>query len=137
MSEPGENTRANDEASPKVLSVALLMFGLWGLAAPYLSTALGFVIPVPAKVEFVDHVVPGIIILGVALFSIFTGRLPLVGSLMALLGGFWMTMTHLPALRDGFRHIIPIQAALIHSLPGLAILAVAAAMSIKAYKLAP
>jgi len=137
MSETGGNTQQNQMAYQRLLPVALFVFGLWGLVAPYLSKALGYVIPVAPVVEVVDHVIPGTVVLGVALFSIFTGKLPLLGTLVALLAGFWITMTHLPALRDGFRHVIELQAALIHSLPGLAILAVAAAMSIKAYKLAP
>lgn len=110
--------------------------GFWGLVAPYASTAAGYPIPVPAKVEFVDHVVPGVVVLGVAMFGIFTGRISLVPALAATLGGFWMAMTHLLTLRDGIRGLVSLQAALFHSLPGFLILLVAGAASVKAYKLA-
>jgi hypothetical protein len=115
----------------------LFVFGLWGLVAPYLSTAAGYPIPVPARVEFVDHVIPGIIILGVAIFAMFSGRLPLVPALAATLSAFWMTLTHLPALRDGFRGVISMQAALIHSVPGIAILALAGLAAVRGYRAMP
>lgn len=143
MAEKASENPASEASPPKPDDdsrfgpVVLFLVGIWGLVAPYLSTALGYPIPVPAKVEFVDHVIPGIVILGAALWAIFSGRLPLMAALLATLGGFWMTMTHLPALRDGFRGLISMQAALIHSLPGLLILAVAGAASIKAYRLMP
>lgn len=121
----------------KLIAVLIFIFGLWGLVAPYASTAAGFHVPVPARVEFVDHVVPGVIILGVALFAMFRGRLPLPAALAATLGGFWMTMTHLLTLRDGFQGTISVQAALIHSLPGIFILVLAGAASVKAYRLTP
>lgn len=119
------------------LGASLFVLGLWGLVAPYLSTAAGYPIPVPARVEFVDHVVPGTIILGVAVLAMFSGGLSLVPALAATLSAFWMTLTHLPALRDGFRGVISLQAAFIHSVPGLAILALAGLAALRSYRAMP
>lgn len=134
--DPGEG-RPSPANTSRVTAGLLLVFGLWGTLAPYASTAAGYHIPVPAKVEFVDHVVPGAVILAAALFAVFSGKLPLLAALAATLGGFWMTMTHLLTLRDGFLGRISLQATLIHSLPGLAILIVAGAASARAYRLMP
>jgi len=98
---------------------------------------MGHIIPVPPIVEMVDHVVPGVVVLAVALFGVFAGRIPLIAALAATLAGFWITATHVPAIRDGFRGLIDGQATVIHSVPGILILFTAGLAAIKAYKEMP
>lgn len=111
------------------------MFGAWGLVAPYAGTAMGLVIPgLQAKVEVVDHVVPGLVIVPVALYTMFAGKVSLIGSLAALLAGFWMTATHVLLIRDAGRGLVSWATALWHTLPGVAVLAVAGVMAARAYR---
>lgn len=93
-----------------------------GLVAPYVSRGVGLPVPVDPKVEIVDHVIPGLVVLAVTGAVFLMRRLSLVGTLLATLAGFWITATHLPLLLQAGRGEASRPAALIHSTGGILIL---------------
>lgn len=121
--------------SSRPLSAGLFVAGLWGMLAPYAGKAMGLVVAVRPIVEVVDHVVPGLVVLPVALYAMFRGRAPFVGSLAAALAGFWMTATHVGLIAQGLEGIlVTLPTALWHSVPGIIVLTLAAVMAVAAYK---
>lgn len=105
-----------------------LLVGCWALLPPYTGPALN----TESRVEFVDHVVPGIVILAIsALAFLFAWRrggssILLPAGLGIFLAGFWMTATHAPLVLQATRQEAPWGATVYHSLPGLAVLALGA-----------
>ena len=91
---------------PALLAAA----GAWAMVPPYLGPAIGLDLDVAARVEVVDHVVPGAVALAASAAILALGRrgrgpesLPgLVAAGAAFLAGFWITSTHVP---------LPIEAA--------------------------
>ena len=81
------------------LGAALIALGLWGTLAPY----AGPEVPVSSTVEFADHVVPGVIILAMAIYSLHRTAFEFLTSAVALLAAFWMTITHVPLINDAAR----------------------------------
>lgn len=112
----------------------LCALGLWAAAVPYLGPPLGFELDVADRVEVVDHVVPGAVVLvaclGVLAYSR-AGRgsaddvAPLAGIGLALLAGFWVTATHVPLIAEAARGESPWGATLWHNSAGLPLLLVA------------
>lgn len=72
----------------------LLGIGIWGTIAPY----IGPEVTVRAIVEVVDHVVPGVVVLGVALLYLYRKRVDLVTAGLTFLAALWMFATHVPLL---------------------------------------
>lgn len=81
------------------LGAALIAVGVWGTLAPY----AGPDVPVSSTIEFVDHVVPGLIVLAATLYSVQRGAFEFLPAAVALLAAFWMTVTHVPLIRDAAR----------------------------------
>ena len=135
MESNSEKARLQVAEQSRVIPALLFVTGVWGLAAPYAGTAMGLVIPgLQPKVEVVDHVVPGLVIVPVALYAMFSGRFPFVGSLAAVLAAFWMTATHVLLLRDAGRGLVSWATALWHSTPGVLALVLAGMMAKTAYR---
>ncbi|HET9051477.1 MAG TPA: hypothetical protein VFO60_07215 [Candidatus Dormibacteraeota bacterium] len=109
-----------------VLSVELVLFGIWGTVAPYLGKAIGFDVDTRPINEVVDHVVPGAVVLAVSVVAIVTRRRTVGGSLAILAAGIWMTATHIPLIRQAADGQETMSAALWHSIPGMIILALGA-----------
>lgn len=110
---------------PKGLLGALIVVAVLASVAPWVAKALGLPLPVPTSLEVVDHVVPGVVVVGASALAL-SGRLPLFGvliaTLAAALAGLWMTATHVPLL---WQARLPVDqpswpTALIHSVPGIA-----------------
>lgn len=115
-----------------------LALGVWALLPPYIGPALN----TDARVEIVDHVVPGVAVLAIALATWVPRRrmerdvteagrrvepprgstLLLMAGMAVALAGFWMTATHLPLIGQAMRAEAPWTATVFHSLPGLAVL---------------
>jgi len=103
--------------------------GAWTAIVPYLGKALGLVVNVPSRVEFVDHVVPGAIIVATGLYMHrLAGRRALAGERNALfaaglsfLAGFWVLATHVPLLQDASEALASWEAAIWHSIAALPI----------------
>lgn len=116
---------ASSEQGGRPLGAALALLAVWGTLAPYAGPRLGFVVVTRPVVEVVDHVVPGVVLVGIATFALVTGSLALPLSLTAVLAGLWMAGTHIPLLAQAARGGIDLATALWHSLPGILVLGVA------------
>ena len=108
--------------------------GAWTIVVPYLGKALGFEVPVAARVEVVDHVVPGAIVVAAGLFlgararrhALVSDRLAILASGAAFLAGFWVLATHTPLLYDAARTDQPWDDAIWHSITAVPIVVLAA-----------
>jgi hypothetical protein len=118
-SPPGEGAAAT-------LPLIGLVMGVWAIIPPYLG-AFG-TLDVESRVEFADHVVPGIAVLVVSVLSLLTlrSRQPsqllrfMAGGVIAL-AGFWMVATHFPLIQQGQDGISPWGTIAWHSVPGIAV----------------
>ena len=114
-------------------AAALVAIAAWTIAVPYLGRAIGLVVPVSGRVEFVDHVVPGAIVVAAGLYLLALARrraladerfaLPAAG--VCFLAGFWVLVTHLPLLGDAADAQVAWDAAIWHSITGLPMAGVA------------
>ena len=111
------------------LPYAGLAAAVWAIAAPYVL--LGPDINAAAKNEVADHVVPGVVMIGVCVTMLVRDRrpapeggFPLVAGLVVALAGLWMLATHLPLVnqaREG--HVdVTYGVAAWHTVPGLVVL---------------
>lgn len=111
-------------AAARGLAGAGVVVGAWALLPPYTGPALN----TAARVEFADHVVPGIVVVAISILTLLTGRrgrgdqLLFAAGLGVILAGFWMTATDLPLVMQAARAEAPWSATVYHSLPGLAVL---------------
>lgn len=111
-----------------MLAGAGLLIGAWALLPPYTGPALN----TAARVEFADHVVPGILVAGISVLSLLLGRRGnaertlFAGGLGVVLAGVWMVATHVPLVLQATRHQAPWDATLYHTAPGLAVLGLGA-----------
>lgn len=89
--------------------IALALLGAWSIFPPYVGPVLGLELNVAAKVEVVDHVVPGVsIALCAALAALLArrgaeaeyGTPALVLGGVCFLGGLWQAATHAPLVFD-------------------------------------
>ena len=113
---------------------ALGVLGVLSILPPYLGPVVGLELDVRAKVEFVDHVVPGLVV-GVcgmlaALLArrgeLAEGALVFVGLTGAcFLAGLWQTVTHVPLVLEGGTPVTPWDSVVLHSMAGPVILALA------------
>lgn len=101
--------------------------GLWAAVAPY--ALLGPDLNAAAKNEFVDHVVPGalVIVLSVAMLlrskrPANGGSFPLLAGFGVLLGGLWMSATHLPLVKDAQNDIVATDVTAWHTIPGIVVM---------------
>ncbi len=106
---------------------------LWGTAAPYMDQRLGLTIVTRPSVEVVDHVVPGLILLAVGIAAATGRRLRLEAALLAMLAALWMAATHVPLLVQAAQGLVTLEAALFHSLPGIALLALTVGVAARAW----
>ena len=104
-----------------------LAIGVWAMAAPYVL--LGPDLNAAAKNEFVDHVVPGMLMIGLSLGMLVRARsgasggtFPLIAGFGIILAGIWMTATHLPLVRDARNDVVDGGVATWHTVPGLVVL---------------
>ena len=103
-------------------SIALAVFGVLDAIAPYVSNAVGLPLSTLTINEVVDHVVPGAIVVGIAWMSLLRGRRSLAGSLVTVVAGTWMFATHVPLIVQAAQGLVPVQTALLHSVPGALVL---------------
>lgn len=113
---------------PSVLPVAGIAIAVWAVLPPYVGPALA----TDPTVEIVDHVVPAVVVLVVALATLAAGARAagtraagtsvFAGGLVIALAGFWMVATHVPLVAQANRGEAPWGATLWHSIPGLVVL---------------
>ncbi|MDP8930919.1 MAG: hypothetical protein M3O70_20695, partial [Actinomycetota bacterium] len=101
--------------------------------APYLGPIFGLVVTTRPIVEVVDHVLPGLVVLGIALLIILTGRLPLPAALLAVLASLWMAGTHIPLLLQARTGGVQLASALWHAAPGILLFALTVAATVLAW----
>lgn len=114
-------------AVPMLAGLGFLV-GCWALLPPYTGPALN----TSDRVEFIDHVVPSIVIIAISALAFLFARRGATAVLFPaglgiFLAGFWMTATHAPLVLQATRQEAPWGATIYHSLPGLAVLALGAA----------
>lgn len=101
-----------------------VLVGAWALLPPYTGPELNTL----DRVEFADHVVPGVAVILISLAAMAlarrgTGSTRFAAGLGVVLAGFWMTATHAPLVIQAVREQAPWGATIYHTLPGLAVLA--------------
>jgi predicted membrane channel-forming protein YqfA (hemolysin III family) len=121
--------------TPREVQRATLLaaIGAWTAVVPFIGNALGFDVNVNTRVEVVDHVVPGVIVVAAALYlRTLAARRALAGESRALfaggvsfLAGFWVFATHVPLVRDAAESRLPWDAAIWHSIAALPVVALA------------
>lgn len=116
-------THPQAAAPPKGLLGALIVVAVIGSVAPWIAKAAGLPPPATTFLEVVDHVVPGMVVVGASAL-VLSGRLPLFGTLIATLvaalAGLWMTATHVPLLWQARTVVVDWPTALTHSVPVIA-----------------
>ncbi len=100
-------------------STALAGLAVWATTVPWLAEAVGLELDVSPRLEIVDHVIPGVVMLAAA--ALLAARGGPRGSLVwlgvaaiAFLTGFWITATHVPLIPDALDGAAPWGAALVH-----------------------
>jgi hypothetical protein len=103
-------------AQRRVAGLAAL--AVWAGVVPWLARALGTELDVATRLEVVDHVVPGAIVVCCCALLL---RLERPGSLarlgviaVAALAGFWITATHAVLVSEALDGVSPWGAALLH-----------------------
>lgn len=115
-----------------VLAVALFALGAWTVAIPYLGHAIGLSVDVAARVEVVDHVLPGTVVMAVGATLFVSGRRTpvlakwpaIIGGGISFLAGFWVLATHIPLIADAARGSAGWGATLWHASTALPIVVI-------------
>jgi hypothetical protein len=114
--------------------LALAVLGAVSILPPYLGPVIGLELDVAAKVEVVDHVMTGVVVvvcgLLAALLASRDEEVAYGAPLLALTGlcflaGLWQVATHAPLVLDGGGPATPWDTVLLHSVAGPVIVAVA------------
>ena len=99
--------------------------GAWSIAVPYVGPVLGLKLDVAARLEIVDHVVPGLFVAASSLLMLLLLRRGQAGSLPSLatactmtLAGLWITATHVPLLSQASDDLVPWGTAFFHIATG-------------------
>ena len=129
---PTPGAPQSERRGERLLPAAAGVLGAWGMAVPYLGPVLGLELDVPARVEFVDHVVPGLVVVLSALGLLMRsgpptargGITPLIAAGLCYLDGFWMTRTHVPLSFEGGDRLAPWGSGLLLAIVGAAVMVV-------------
>ena len=127
-------TRAPSPRGRRTAAIGLALLGLLAIATPYADGLVGVEVPVAARVEIVDHVLPGALVAVAGLFDATRstgaaepsdGGVLLAALAGAFLAGLWMTSSHVPLLLDAADDKVAWDGALFHAAvgPPLALLA--------------
>lgn len=101
-----------------------VLTGLWAMVPPYVEPFGA--LAVRRSVELLDHVVPGAVVLAVALAAYLllgAGRPApmLLGGLVISLAGLWILATHVGLVAQARQGIAPSGAVAWHGLPGIGV----------------
>lgn len=118
--------------SGQKLPLVGLLVAVWAVLPPYAGPGL----LLDPTVEVIDHVVPGLVVLGVSLAALAlrrraVGTPMLAAGLLVTLAGFWMTVTHLPLVAQALRGEAPAVAAGWHTVPGLVVMTLGAVWAVR------
>lgn len=102
--------------------VLLAALGAWTIVVPYLGRAFGLVVNVARRIEIVDHVVPGTLILAIGAYLAVCANRDAAGTWSGAIGGgvcflagFWVLATHVPPISQAFQGKAAWGAALWHA----------------------
>ena len=122
----------------------LVGLGAWSVLPPYIGPALGMELDVSSDVEFVDHAIPGALIVISGTISMMLARDGSAGSLadvislgVCCLAGFWQMATHFTVWIDAGDPERPWDAVILHGTAGPAITILAAWLLLRAPEGAP
>jgi hypothetical protein len=113
-------------------AVALTLLAAWAMVVPWAARAIGLTLDVPTRLEVIDHVVPGAVVLACCALLLHPSaagppasltRLAAIG--VACLAGFWITATHATLVPEAIDGTSPWGAALMHLSAGPPITVVA------------
>lgn len=111
-----------------------MLVGVWALLPRYSGPALELG-PRGDQLEFVDHVVPGMVVIAISALALVLSRrfdiaaVLFPAGLAIVLAGFWMVATHFPLVLQAMRDQAPWGATIYHSLPAVAVLVLGVAWS--------
>ena len=137
---------ATDRGRARAAAAVLLALGAWTAATPYLGRAWELNLNVASKVEVVDHVVPGVVVVAASalwLLHLMRSRagedsaVPLAAISLCFLGGLWVTSTHVPTVAKAGDPLVPWDAALFHSATGPVLLVLSLALLIPRLRAGP
>lgn len=119
---PPERARS----TTSVLPLLGLLVGVWAIVPPYINTFGD--LNLEDRVEFADHVVPGVLVLAMSVLGYVLLRRPepspmlmFVAGAAILLAGFWMIATHAGLISQARQDMVPYGAVAWHFLPGVAV----------------
>ena len=104
-----------------------MVVGIWALLPRYSGPALELG-PRANQLEFVNHVVPGTVMIVISALALVLSRRYDVAAVLfpaglaIVLAGFWMVATHFPLVLQATRDQAPWDATIYHSLPAMAVL---------------
>lgn len=110
----------------KFLPYAGLLIALWATLPKYSGPKL--TVKGGAATEFVDHIVPGLLV-GLMCLIVLAARrrpqgpglVPFTAAAVTLLAGFWMVATHWQLIRQAINHEAPWAGAIYHTSASLAV----------------
>jgi len=95
------------------------------IAPPYLGPELGLELDVSSSVEFVDHVLPGVVVVVFGIAALLLARAGRTDSVACqaatgacFLAGLWNTTSHIPLLLDAGARDTPWGSVLLHATAG-------------------
>ena len=101
--------------------LALAALALWASAVPWLGRALDLEVDVPARLEVIDHVIPGAVVLACAALLARVTRRDDPGDVrrfsacaVAALAGAWITATHVTLVPEALDGVTGWGPALLH-----------------------
>lgn len=127
QSKTREAERSASAAKPSFLLPLLgLLIGVWAIIPPYVNRFGD--LNVESRVEFADHVLPGIAVLAISVLAYLVVRsaepshfLLFVGGGVIVLAGLWMVATHAPLVSQYRNDMVAGGAVLWHGLPGVGV----------------
>lgn len=109
--------------STPVLPLFGVLAGIWGMMPRFIDSGL----LTDDRVEVIDHVVPGVVVVIVSLMSLAARRPAKVlffflTGLVVLLAGLFMLSTHVPLIMQAIRGEAPWGGAIFHTAPAVGVL---------------
>ena len=106
------------------LPVMGLVVGAWGILPKFVTPPLN----TADRVEFADHVLPGLLVVAVSAAVLVRQRraggarlVPFFAGGAVLLAGFWMVVTHIPLVAQAFNDEAPWAGTVHHTAAALAV----------------
>lgn len=119
-----------------------VLFGVWSIVPPYVDV-FGE-LNVSDRVEVVDHVVPGLVVIAIGVVGLLSLRaarpaplLLFIGGAVVSLAGFWMVATHFGLVSQARQHVVAAGTVAWHGLPGVAVTLLGVAWTIRFWETEP